>query len=179
MMRGLPVSSEDTEEIQGFISDILIHPDTGAIEGFFVSRYSLLYGLEEFFLSSHDVRSIGTMLRIASADMLGDPRDVLRVSHLLDDSRTVLGQKILTEEKRTSIGRLADVQFDTRHMRLEWLFPKKWWISRTPIQAREIVRIEPAAIIVKEPLIGVKEKEPLQEASSDVVLPEIVPTPTT
>jgi uncharacterized protein YrrD len=178
MIRGLPVISEDDEETQGFLGDVLIHPDTGALEGFFVYRYSLLGGMQELFLSSHDIHSVGTVVRISSADMMGDPQDVLRLGILLEDPRTVMGQKILTEKEGTYLGRLSDIQFDTRRMHMEWMFPKKWWLTCTPIPVGEIVRIEPHAIIVKEPLRAVPVEQE-EEKISVPALTEIVPKPTT
>jgi hypothetical protein len=44
-----------------------------------------------------------------------------------------MGQKILTEKEGTYLGRLSDIQFDTRRMHMEWMFPKKWWLTCTPI----------------------------------------------
>lgn len=179
MVRGLPVVSEDNEETLGFIGDVLIHPDTGALEGFFVVHYSLASGLLEDFVSAHDIRSIGAVVRIRSGDMVGDPRDILRIAKLLEDPRRVLGQSIVTEKERTSLGRLHDIQFDTRRMRMEWMFPKKWWMSRTPIPASEIIRIDTDAIVVKEPLIAVPDTQILEDEPVAATLQEILPKPTT
>ena len=146
---GMPIRAEDTEEVVGTVSGILLHPDRGTVEGFFV-RASEFLSSSSLFLQTFDIAHFGRFILIRDHDRIAPPADFLRVQPLLADPRAILGQHIRTESG-LALGRCRDVQFETGSMRLEWLFPKRWFKWRDPIAAREIVEVRPEAIIVRDP----------------------------
>lgn len=169
---GMLIRAEDTEEVIGTVSDILLHPDRGTVEGFFVQKRGL-FSAPPLFLSTFDIAHFGRTILIRDHDRVAAPMDFLRVQPLLVDSRTILGQPIRTESG-IALGRCRDVQFETGSMRLEWLFPRKWFKWRDPIAAREIVEISPEAVIVRDPPAMVKESIPAETARPLVpLLPDV------
>jgi len=140
----------------GLLSGILIHPDTGAIEGFFLhSRMSL-------FVSSLDISRWGTRVYVRNADVVAPIEDRIRLQPLLEDTRTVLGQKILSESG-TRLGRCKDIQFNTDTMHIEWIFPRKLFRWGVALPVSEILEVRPDAIVVKdrlkaEPQVRSREK---------------------
>lgn len=151
---GTQVMEAGSGEIIGLISDILIQPNTGKIEGFFITLPSF-FATEPLFLSVLDIIHWGTRVTIRDPDALCPVSDLLRLQDLLDDDRIILGQKMITQSGR-KIGVCKDVQFDTKKMRVEWLFPKKYFRWGTSLPASEIVEVTSDAIVMKDPSLPVK-----------------------
>lgn len=152
MLLGRPVAQEDSGELLGYVNGILLHPDTGTVEGFFVGVPRGFFGWHSLFLSSLDVRRLSTALFVRGSWVLSETEEIFRVQSLLADARTILGQKIRTVSG-ASLGTCADVQFDTLHFRLEWIYPKRWFRLRDPLPAAEIVEVKSDAIVVKDPIV--------------------------
>lgn len=143
---GLPVV-DDAEEQIGALSGIFIHPDTMAIEGFFVT-ISGFFSSETLFLPSSGIEHWGSRIRIRHRDMLSDLDEFVRLSALYAEGRCVLGQQISTDSGRW-LGRCKDVQFDTRVLRLEWLFPRLFLRWGIPLPVRAVLRVTPDAVVVR------------------------------
>ena len=172
--RGLPVFDEHAGQAVGTIDGILVHPDSGRIEGFFVRVPRFLFAAEEYFLPIFDIVHWGLKVAIRSADVLAVPQEFLRVAPLLESGRPVLDQFIRTESGRT-LGRCRDVQWNTKTLMLEWLFPRGWFRWSLPVPASAIVEVRREAIIVRDPAAAAKE--PLEEKKSLLeVLPDIAET---
>ncbi|MDD5623535.1 MAG: PRC-barrel domain-containing protein [Candidatus Peribacteraceae bacterium] len=165
---GLPVTDESVEIVYGRISGILLHPDTGKVEGFYVAIPRFL-GEETLFLSSNDILRWGRRVTVRSGEVLAPPEEFFRLRTLLEDGRKILHQLIRTESGRR-LGRCRDVQFNTEAMHLEWLFPRRWWRWSLPLPASDIVEVRPDAIVVRDPPVPVAEKE-----KEGVVQPGILP----
>jgi sporulation protein YlmC with PRC-barrel domain len=112
--------------------------------------------VEQVFLASIDILRFSTRVYVRDRDMLSPAEDRVRLQPLLEDGRTVLGQKIQTESGIT-IGTCKDVQFDTSHFLVEWIFPKKLWKWGVAIPVSEILEVRKEAIIVRNPTPVVEE----------------------
>lgn len=143
---GTPVLEEGGDATLGMISGILIHPDTGKIEGFLVRVLGT-----DLFCGSSDIVRWGTRVYLRDASVLAPPEDRIRLQSLLQDPRTVLGQKIRTESG-TLLGRCSDVQFNTDVMHIEWIFPRKFFRWGVALPVSEILEVTPHAIIVGDPM---------------------------
>ncbi|ALM09970.1 MAG: hypothetical protein PeribacterA2_0595 [Candidatus Peribacter riflensis] len=163
----MPIRAEDTEEVIGVVNGILLHPDRGTVEGFFL-RVPGFFSSSSLFLSSFDIAHFGRVITVRDHDRIAPAEDFLRVRPLLEDPRSILGQRIQTESGM-SMGRCRDVQFETGSLRFTWLFPKRFFRWRDPIAAREIIEVRPAAIIVRDPPAAVSEK------GAEPVQPKLVP----
>jgi uncharacterized protein YrrD len=170
---GMPVVDEEAQEIVAFLSSPLILPDTGKIEGFFViSAGGLISG--ELFLSCSDIVAWGTRVHVLSFDRLSPPEELIRLQPLLDDPRPFLGQRIMTKRGKKVIGICDDVQFDTRHFLVQWIFPKKFFFFHNdPLPTTEILEVTPEAIIIREPLRPVRQKIDEAEKSKGDGLPAL------
>jgi uncharacterized protein YrrD len=167
---GTPIVEQDSREVVGSLHGILIHPDSGKIEGFFVAVQGF-FSTQQVFLSALDIRSWGLRITIADRDVLAEPEERIRLRPLLEDPRTFLGQRMRTESGQ-ALGRCRDVQFDTRHLQVEWLFPKKFGRWKTALPISEVIEVRPDAIIVRDPLKAVKE--PVVESNTPLLnVPEM------
>lgn len=145
---GLPIVEEEREQHVASMSGILIHPDMGKIEGFFVTVPAFLH-TTELFLPTVDIQHWGSRVRIRDADTLSPLDDLVRLQTLAEERRTVIGQRIITEGGAV-LGVCRDVQFDTKTFMLEWLFPKKWFRWQRPIPISSVVLVRTDAIVVRD-----------------------------
>lgn len=154
---GTPVVDDQTQQFLGLLHDPVIQADSGKIEGFFVHT-----ALPEFppivFLQTSDIIAWGTNVHILSKDRLSPPEELVRLQSSLHDPRTFLGQRIRIEGSGRILGTCADVQFDTRHCLVEWIFPRRFFVYRQPVLATDISEVTPDAIWVRDPLQSVREK---------------------
>ncbi len=155
---GTPIVAENAEERAGTLSGVLLHPDLGTVEGFFV-QVPGMFRAEHLFLSAMDIVHWGSRIRIRDEDVLSPLEDRVRLSSLYHEGRTILGQKILTESN-VALGTCRDLQFETKTFRLEWIFPKKWlrWGAGIPVTA--IIEVRKEAVIVRDLAAGIEEKAP-------------------
>lgn len=144
---GLPVVEESSEQEIAAISGILIHPDQGKIEGFFVSVPGFFQS-NQLFLSVFDITHWGSRVRVRESDVLFPVEDLVRLQSLLEDNRSVINQKIITEDS-VPLGTCRDVQFDTTSFMLEWLFPRKFWRWGIPVPVTSVVQVRSDAIVVR------------------------------
>lgn len=145
--RGQPVADADGD-VLGSVQDLLLNPDTGRVEGLFVAIPGFLRS-DTAFLSSADIRRWGTAVELADADALGPLDEHVRLERLAADPRRMLGQPMVTEAG-ASLGRCADVQFDTESFHLQWLFPRRrLWRWGIPVPAHAVLEVRPDAIVVR------------------------------
>lgn len=153
---GMAIVVGETQERLGALGSLLIHPDTGGIEGI---RFSL-GGLShtEYCIATLDIVHWGLHIDVRSADAIGPLEENVRFQEILREGRTVLGQRIRTEGGR-DLGLCKDVQFDTERFQVEWLFPRAWFRWGRPLPIAAILEVRSDAIIVREG--AVPEKQPL------------------
>lgn len=153
---GLPVIDEEMMEQLGQVAQVLLHPDTGKVEGFFVRTPGLFQG-EELFLASEDIRHWGLRVVVRGSGVLAPVEERIRLASLLEEGRPFLGQRIVTETGRV-LGRCADVQFETTHFFVEWFWPRKFWRWRDPLPLSQIVDVRKDAIVVRDPAVPAQER---------------------
>jgi len=155
--KGLPVLEEYNQHPVGTISGILIHPDMGKVEGFFVTVKQFLQS-ETLFLAVADITHWGRTVTVRDRDVIAPLEEHVRMQQMHEEGRTVLGQKIVNETGK-QLGTCADVQFETHTFRLEWLFPKKFFRWTRPIPVTSIQEVKTEAIVVREQAVTREAKE--------------------
>lgn len=152
---GTPIVEEDTDEALGQVSGILVHPDTGKVEGFFVSQGGWFNAGSELFLASSDIAHWGLHIRVRDADYLSPLEERIRLVSILEDGRQVVGQRMVTEAGK-ALGVCKDVQFETKTFLIEWFFPKRLWNWQPAVPFSAIVEVRPDAIVVRDPTVSAK-----------------------
>lgn len=146
----MAIVEQGTDHTLGSISGVLIDPDTGKIEGFFVGNQD--------FVSSLDIVRFGARVYVSHSDCIAPAEDRVRLQALLKDPRHIIGQKIVYESGKT-IGTCTDIQFTTKTMHIEWLFPRRFFKEGRPIPVSDVIEVTANAIIVSDPDV----KAPIQE----------------
>lgn len=147
-----PVFERDGDEVLGFLSGLLLQPDTGAIEGIYVEAPRFL-ARDQYFCPAMDIIHWGASIEVRGADSLAPPGEHIRLQTLFEDGRTILGQLIRTEGGRP-LGHCKDLQFDTERMQVEWLFPKRLWRWGVALPLSDVVEVRREAVIVRDPAIS-------------------------
>lgn len=145
---GLPVIEDAGDEEIALISGILLNPDLGKVEGFFVRVSGFLHS-QELFLPVADIAHWGNKVRVQDAGALSPLEEFVRLKSLHEEGRPVLHQRIVTEGGM-HLGVCRDVQFDTISFYLEWIFPRRWWRWRVPLPASSIVVVRSDAVVVRD-----------------------------
>ena len=175
---GLPVVEKQYAETIGGLAGILINPDNGKVEGFYV-KVPGVFRSSELFLPSLDVIKWGTHISVRDREVFAYAEDLIRLKPLLEDGRMLLGQRMQTESGQ-KLGVCADVQFNTKTMRLTWLFPRKWWRLGIAVPISEVIEVRKDSIIVRDPPVTkeeqVKEVNPVEALGKiqDIAEPGIV-----
>jgi uncharacterized protein YrrD len=167
---GMPVVDEEMTEQYGALSNILIHPDTGKVAGFFV-RMPGSFRSHELFLASEDILRWGLRVVVRDGEVFSPIEDRIRLRSLLEERRYFLSQRIVTDTGR-SLGRCMDVQFDTMHFMVDWFWPKRWWKWRDPLPLSQIIEVRADAIVVRDPSLPASEKAQPESATLLNQLPE-------
>lgn len=145
---GLPVIDDSAEEEIASLSGILLNPDIGKVEGFFVHINGFFHS-QELFLPVMDIVHWGNRVRVREAASLSPLEEFVRLNTLYTEGRSVIGQRIVTEAE-VPLGMCRDVQFDTVTFYLEWIFPRRWWRWATPLPSSSIVLVRPDAVVVRD-----------------------------
>lgn len=146
--KGLPVIEEHSQEPAAWISGIVIQPDTGKVEGFFVQVKHFMQS-ETLFLAAADIIHWGRTIMIRDRDVLAPLEEHVRLQAIYDEGRTVLGQAVRNEAEK-ALGRCRDVQFETKTFRLEWIFPKSFFRWSRPLPVTSIIEVKPEAVVVRD-----------------------------
>ena len=159
----------------GVLSGLFVHPDTGKLEGIFVTFSSGLFGsAQRLFCGSDDIVHWGATVQIRDHSCLSSLDDRIRLFPLFQEGRTITGQRICSETGR-SIGICRDIQIDTEKMRLEWLFPRRFFRQGIAIPVADIVEVRREAIIVSDALkhVPLSVSSPQEESGVFESFPEI------
>lgn len=146
--RGQTVREDSTEEDLGILQDLLIDPDSGKIEGFFV-RPAPHIPSRHTFLPAADILKWGRYIRVRSEDVLVPVEEIIRLEPLLTSKRTVMGQPMRTQGG-TFLGTCRDVQFDTSLFHIEWFFPRRFFHYKPAISAANILEVRDDVILVQD-----------------------------
>lgn len=158
MCRGLPVVDDETGDAIATIDHIVLHPDTGKVEGFLV-RLPGLFGRNDLFLSSLDILRWGNRVSVRDDGVLAPLEDLVRLQKVLEEARPILHQSMRTESGR-DLGHCRDVQFDTQHFVTEWLFPKKWGRWGTPVPITQVLEVRMQEILVRDSAAPAEDTSP-------------------
>jgi len=165
--KGLPVVEQGTEEMIGFLSGILLNPDSSKVEGFYVRVPSFL-GFRELFCSSLDISRWGMQVELHDREVLAPAGERIRLQPLLEDGRTILGQRMRTKSG-VKLGMCKDVQFDTDKMRVTWLFPKRFMKWGVAVPISEVIEVTKDAVIVNDPPVVQEEREETMESVGEAI----------
>lgn len=161
-LQGAKVLEFDSGDLLALINGIIVDPDTGTVEAFWVKPATL--PLKAAVLKVSDILELKKNLYIKSDQVLAEPEDIIRISEILSDGRKFLGTSVVSEAGE-SYGKCMNLAFDTENFTIRQIHTQKSILGVIRTDKRifsynSIVRLTPEAIIVnddntkKEPLIA-------------------------
>ena len=150
-LKNLPVASLEDEARIGRIDEVLLHPDTGELVGFWVQPDGWLTPRRA--LSSRDIVSYDTQaLVVRSADTLVHPTEIQPFQLVSRRADSWLGKHVATQSG-TRLGRVHNIVLNTDLELLAKLYVKSslpFGFGNERVIARsEIVRVSPKLITIK------------------------------
>lgn len=108
------------------VKDVIVNPDTGKLEAVWVkpAAHILSYAV----IRAEDIVEWKKHLYIKSEQAIADPADIIKIAEILTDGRQIIGNEVRTEEG-VVLGRVTDIDFDTRDYYLHHLHVEKRWLG--------------------------------------------------
>jgi sporulation protein YlmC with PRC-barrel domain len=157
---GTHVLSHAEGDMLAMVEDLIVHPDTGKVEGFWVKPKTL--PLSHAVLPMEGVVAWKRSLYVKDDQSLSEPEEVIRIADILSRKAYFVGNKVKTESG-TPLGKVFDLDFDDRKMFLRYLFVRKSLSLFRPavrfVPYDSIIQVLPEVIVVKD-----EEEKTVKEA---------------
>lgn len=148
---GTHVLSHAEGDALAIVEDLIVHPDTGKVEGFWVKPLTL--PLKHAVLPWESVVAWKRNLYVKDDQAMAEPEEIIRISEILSRKTYYIGNKVKTESGKR-LGKVFDLDFEEQKMFLRYLFVQKSFLffSSAPqfIHFDSIVQVLPGMIIVKD-----------------------------
>jgi sporulation protein YlmC with PRC-barrel domain len=149
---GAKILESDSGDLLAMVTGIIINPDSGMVEAFWVKPATLPY--RAAILKTTDILEFKKNLYIRSDKVLAQAEDVIRINAILEDGRTFLGN-LVQNEAGDSYGRCDNLSFDTDTNALKQIHCKKSLLGVFNLDQRifsyeSIIKVLPDMILVKD-----------------------------
>jgi sporulation protein YlmC with PRC-barrel domain len=113
---GTPVLNFDDGSLLAVMEDVIVDPETGKIEAFWVKPLTL--PIADAILQSQDIAEWKKNVYIKNESLISDPDEVIKITDILTKNIYVIGNKV-KNQKGKNYGRVYDLDFncDTFYVR--------------------------------------------------------------
>ncbi len=149
---GTKVLDFETGEPLALVNDIIINPDNGAVEGFWVKPITI--PLRNAIIQVSNILEFKKHIYIKDDSKIAVADDVIRISDILAQNRLFIGNKA-QNEKGDYIGKIVDVSFDTKTFMINQLLTQKSFLGIIHYDKRifsynSIVKVLSEAVIIND-----------------------------
>ena len=148
---GTPVAGHEDGMILALIQDIVIHPDTGKIEAFWVKP--LTVPMPNAVLQTESILEWKKNIYIKNANEIADPSDIIKISEILSRNTLFIGNLVKNEAGEV-FGRVYDLDFDVNKLYSRNLYAQKSFLgfkySQRMFHYDNIIKVLPEYILVKD-----------------------------
>lgn len=151
---GTEVISDAHPVMVGRVTDLLVDPDKGVVEGLYIGSD---------LLPTLDIASWGHHVHVRGPELIGPGDEIVRLQALLQDARRLIGQPVCTKGGM-SLGRCSDFEFNAKTFVIDWILPKKFFLfAGHPIPRSDILEVTKKEIVVKDPVkpVHVTDEQPV------------------
>ncbi|GEM_PF-1616418 len=149
---GNPVLHFEQGTVLGVVRDVIIHPDTGRLEGLWIKPTGrlLAFGV----LQTQDIVEWKKNIYVKDEGSIAEAHDVIKISEILADGRLIMGKRVRTEAGET-VGRVVNLDFDTEQYYLRHLYTQKsvlglWAYDSRILNYDLILEVLPDYILIKD-----------------------------
>lgn len=147
MLKDLPVASLEDEAKIATVADVVIHPETGELVGFWVQPSG--WFAPKRALSSRDIVDYDPgALIVRSADSIVDPEEVRPFSSVVAKRDSWLGKRV-EDENGQNLGQVTDLVLDTDLEILRKIEVSSLLGPRRLLSREDILRVTPKIIVVR------------------------------
>ncbi len=148
---GKPVVSSENGTLLAMIQDIIIHPDTGKIEGFWVKPLTL--PIKNGILQSDAILDWKKNVYIRDNREIAEPDEIIKISEILLRETYFIGNLVKNESDEI-LGKVVDIDFDSKKLYLKNLYIEKSFLgfsrNQRIISYDSIIKVMPEYILVKD-----------------------------
>ncbi|MBU0577321.1 PRC-barrel domain-containing protein [Patescibacteria group bacterium] len=149
---GTPILDFDDGNPLAMLKDVIIDPDTGKIEAFWVKPLTIL--ASDAVIQSQDIVEWKKNIYVKDDSVIADPADIIRISDILSRATYIIGNRVQNEEGEF-YGRVYNIDFDTETFYLKQIYVEKSILGLISLGRRifsfdSIVEVLPGSIIVKD-----------------------------
>lgn len=168
---GTPILSHENGRTIALLQDVIINPDNGKLEGFWVKPITLPIG--NAIIQNNSILEWKKNIYINDEREIAEPEDIINISEILEMNTLVIGNAVKNEAGEV-FGSVFDIDFDTSKLYLRNLYVQKSFFgfkhSQRIFNYDTIVQVLPEYILVKdieekkekaEDLTLIKDKQPL------------------
>jgi len=150
------VQSQNDDLPTGLLIDMVINPDTGIFEAFWVKSMD-----GHKLLMPKDIISWnGEQITINDSNVLSLPKELPRLKKIFEKECSILKAKVYDRAHQKTLGTLRDFTFDTISPRILALEVEKNWLGfgRHRIPQHRIISIKPDGITVDSSVLKTETK---------------------
>jgi sporulation protein YlmC with PRC-barrel domain len=149
---GTPILHFDEGTLLAFIKDVVIDPDTGKIEAFWVKP--LTVPISDAVIQSQDILEWKKNIYIKNESVISEPADIIRISDILAKQIYIIGNRV-QNEAGDSYGRVYSIDFKTDTFYIRQIYVQKSILGLINYDGRifsfdNIIEITPSAIIIDD-----------------------------
>jgi len=167
---GTPILHFEEGALLALLKDVVIDPDTGKIEAFWVKPATML--TSNAVIQSHDIVEWKKNIYIKNDSVISDPADIIRISDILAKRTYVIGNNVQNQAGRY-YGKVYSIDFDTKTFYLKQIYVQRSILGLINYDNRifsfdNIIEITPSSIIIDDKAVEKEEvvKSTLAEDAS-------------
>lgn len=169
---GNKIVSQEKGQLLGLLKDIIIQPDTGKVEGFWVKPLTI--PISDAVMSLSSVLEWKKQIYIKDEGEFAEAGDILKISDILSRNILYIGNRVRSEEGG-DLGQVVDLVFDDQKGYVKQIMIEKTALifayHKRIFSFESIIEVLPEYILVKDKQakkisegVILKKEEPLLDA---------------
>ena len=170
---GTPILHFEQGGLLALLKDIIIDPDTGRVEAFWVKPLTLPMG--NAVLQSQDIVEWKKNIYIKDDSVISDPADIIKVTEVLSKNTYVIGNRV-QNQAGLYYGKVYNIDFNTKTFYLRQIHVQKSILGLISYERRifsydSIIEITPSVIIIDDKAVKKEEvvKSDLKDKPANAV----------
>ena len=148
----------DNGQLIGLLKDIIINPDSGKIEAFWINTASLAF--KHGILQNDDIVEWKKHIYVRNEHVIAEPDEIIRIKDVLDRNTQFIGNSVKGESE-SAYGKVYSLDFDSDKGMLRYIYSQKSFLGingkKFTFHYKDIVKTLPDYILVKDNQIKSEE----------------------
>jgi sporulation protein YlmC with PRC-barrel domain len=161
---GTPVLNFDDGSLLAVIEDIIVDPETGKIEAFWVKPLTL--AISDAIIQSQDIVEWKKNVYVKNESFISDPAEIIKISEILAKKVYLIGNKV-KNQKGKNYGKVYDLDFSCDTFYVRQIYARRSVFGIFKYESRifsfdSIIEITDKAIIIDDETT--KKREVIENA---------------